>query len=365
MRVAPKVIVPVPVPVLSDVNCRKVLVVELSGATTLMLRNALKNRPNPLFQSSGALKLMSRPASIVKFPLLPTPSPVQWIALFRLTSLKDRSVKSLFEFQLITPLMLMSPAPGWPSSKVVSVTLVVSRLFEMVLAAVWSILRSDGSMIQLPALPLAAIVLTVAPAKLTFAPLVSTMPPLPPAPVARALSVPLAVTVPPSPPSRRITPPSDMALSALIAPDILMTLRTMLRAVAADSVTLPPEALIVPLLLTSAPPTSSLVGTATWRKLPPLRSSAIRSPEPSPTLPSGTVICPALATAPPSSATKPPAPVVIRPRLLTVADAPRPANARLPAMKSASVIPSVDATKPPRVSIVPLAVITMPLGFTR
>ena len=223
-----------------------------------------------------------------------------------------------------------------------------------------------GSITHCPVLPLLAVVSTRMPLRSTACPDVSTKPPFPAAPPPRALSVPLTVTSPPSPPSSLMLPPSATALSALITPDMLMTLRTASLTVAASNRTLPPLAVMVPLLSISAPlPVISAVGTATWRKLPPLRSSAMRSPDPIPILPSGTMIVPLLDTAPPSNAIKAFSPARMVPALVTTADDPLPANARFPPMKSPSAMSRVEATKPPRVSTAPLAVMAMPLGLTR
>ena len=79
-------------------------------------------------------------------------------------------------------------------------------------------------------------------------------------------------------------------------------LRAASTAVAALMMTLPPGALMVPELLISAPLPPAAVGNATCRKPSPEKSSVALSPEPSPTLPSGTKIRPAFDTEPPSSA---------------------------------------------------------------
>ena len=89
---------------------------------------------------------------------------------------------------------------------------------------------------------------------------------------------------------------------ASIVPDMLMAWRAMSRAAAAESCTVPPRAEILPLLLTSGLVPSALVGIATCRKPSPEMSSVACSPEPSATLPIGTLMTPELATVPPISA---------------------------------------------------------------
>ena len=117
--------------------------------------------------------------------------------------------------------------------------------------------------------------------------------------------------------------------------------------------------------MSASSPVTNAVGTATCRKLPPFRSSAICSPEPIPSLPSGTLIVPELRTAPPSRATNAPWPAAMLPALLTTDDLPFPENLSLSAMKSASEMSRLEATKPFNVRTEPVLVIAMPLGFTR
>ena len=250
---------------------------------------------------------------------------------------------------MMSPLpVVWTPGPDAVVAVVWSVTLLVARLAAIVAAAAASTVRSIGSTSQVPVVPPRLLVSIVSPAKLTLAPEVSTRPPLPAGPVARALNVPLAVTVPAAPPSRtmlpplpvaesvltvpvkpiaaragwgavlavlalavpralssRIAPPSRTALSALSASPRLTMLRTALRAVAAEISTRPPLAAIEPATSISAAlsPAIAAVGTATAMNPSPLRSSVIRSPEPNPTRPSGTVIVPLFDIVPPSSAT--------------------------------------------------------------
>ena len=122
-----------------------------------------------------------------------------------------------------------------------------------------------------------------------------------------------------------------------------------------------PETSISPLPLAAF----EAVGTATCMKPSPLTSSVTDSPEPRPTLPSGTRIIPEFETVPPISPTKPPLPAEILPALLTDAEWPLPLNLRLPFMKSLSSVPSVEPTKPPPTLTIPVLVIAMPFGLTR
>lgn len=90
-------------------------------------------------------------------------------------------------------------------------------------------------------------------------------------------------------------------------PGTLTMPRTASFTAAAVSCTRPPAA-------TMRPAMSMLAfadGTATAMNPSPLRSSVIRSPEPSPTRPSGTAIVPASLTDAPSSATDAPLPALI------------------------------------------------------
>ncbi len=65
-------------------------------------------------------------------------------------------------------------------------------------------------------------------------------------------------------------------------------------------------------------------GTATERNPSPERSSVISSPLPSATRPRRAEMRPEFVTCPPSSAAKPPSETLMRPALVTPADAPFP-----------------------------------------
>ena len=105
-----------------------------------------------------------------------------------------------------------------------------------------------------------------------------------------------------------IEPPLARAEDTENSPGTLTALRIACATVAALSCTDPPAARTLPETSTSAWPSAVLVfvGTATWRKLSPVRFSVACSPEPIATLPSGTETTPEFETVPPSKPTKPP-----------------------------------------------------------
>ena len=164
-----------------------------------------------------------------------------------------------------------------------------------------------------------------------------------------------------------IEPPLARAEATESEPGTLTALRIACATVAALSCTDPPAALTLPDTSTSAFPSAVFVfvGTATCKKLSPVRFSVACSPDPIATLPSGTETTPEFETVPPRSPTKPPGPAWIEPAFETPADAPLPMKLSLPLLKSLSAIPSVEATKPPPVWTAPVGVIAIPLGLTR
>ena len=212
----------------------------------------------------------------------------------------------------------------------------------------------------------------VAPFTLSFA-LLSAMdlPPMatvPPALYAdAALTGAATVTVPPSPPSRMIAPPSRRAELAESAPSTFTALRIASLTVAALTSMRPPAALTRPDVSINAWPLAGVacVGSATCRKPSPFRSRVACSPEPRPILPSGAEIVPVLFTLPPIRPTMPPGAVWMAPALETFADAPLPEKFSRPALKSASPMSRVEATKPPPTVTVPPGVMAIPFGLTR
>ena len=107
-----------------------------------------------------------------------------------------------------------------------------------------------------------------------------------------------------------IEPPLARADATVSSPGTLTASRIARATVAALSCTNPPAALTLPETSTSAWPSAVFVfvGTATWRKLSPVRFSVACSPEPIATFPSGTETTPEFETVPPSRPTKPPGP---------------------------------------------------------
>ena len=219
-----------------------------------------------------------------------------------------------------------------------------------------------------PAGPLASI---VAPASPMRSPVMVMEPPFADAAdlrrwrLALAESRPETVTVPPAPPPSTMAPERPLTVRASTTPVRLIACRATSRAVAALISTRPPFALIRPLCWMSAFSPADPEGTSTSRKPSPEMSRVARSPAPRPTFPSGTLIVPAFSTEPPSRAAYPPGPTSMLPWLTTAAEVPVPVKLRRPAAKSSSLMPSVDATKPPPALTVPLGVIMMPLGLTR
>ncbi len=182
-----------------------------------------------------------------------------------------------------------------------------------------------------------------------------------------ASSRPVPATFPPAPPVRMIEPPLERAEATESSPGTLTASRIAFATVAALSCTDPPAARTLPETSISAWPSAvlALVGTATCKKLSPVRFSVACSPEPIATFPSGTDTTPELATVPPMRPTKPPAAASIEPALTTPAEAPAPTKLRLPLLKSLSAIPKVEATKPPPTRTAPVLVIAIPFGLTR
>ena len=108
---------------------------------------------------------------------------------------------------------MMSPFPPVPDAVVCSVTFVPAfKLAAMVLAVVWSMVRSLGSSSQAPPAPASM----KAEPMLTVEPEVSICPPAPFSP--RAEIVPPRVTVPPSAISITLPPPAATLVALMIPP---------------------------------------------------------------------------------------------------------------------------------------------------
>ncbi len=172
-----------------------------------------------------------------------------------------------------------------------------------------------------PALPETSMLAPAA--RVTWSPSTLTVPPVSPAPLPEASSVPETVTAPVSPPSSTISPPTDFAEVASTIPELLITLSMMFFAARAVSSTVPPEAWIVPSLLTSALAPCGVWSTApvTWNdnSLSPWKSTAKVFAPASTTEPSCAWIRPWFVTCAPASTAEPPWAVLIVPWLTMLA----------------------------------------------
>ncbi len=162
----------------------------------------------------------------------------------------------------------------------------------------------------------------------TVPPSTSTVPPVAPGALPDASSCPLTLAVPSGPASSTMVPLSSCAVVAEIMPVVLTTLSRTSRAARAVSSTVPPAALMVPLLLTSADAGCPclLVGvcvtgavTAKLRSLSPWKSTVKALPPPSATVPSRASITPLFATRGPANTTSPPSAAVMAPALTIAA----------------------------------------------
>ena len=282
---------------------------------------------------------------------------------FRLRLAAEFSVSLLPAAQVTGPLRSRSPWVEFSS------ILVVARLRDRVStwmvpplarAVRWTSTLS-ALIFQVPLIPLLARVFTwVARFTSTSLPLTSTLPPCPGAFCALAASAPPTVTLP-SPPSRTILPALPRRVLASMAPWLLTTEPSSELVALAVMITWPPSALSNPPFLTSASATAPL----TWMSssLLPSKFRVKSPPPPRATLPICAWIVPWLLTCAPSSAMLPPSAAVSRPRLDTsLVDVPE--NWNLPALKSASLMSWVDATRPPTLTWAVRPKST-PLGLTR
>jgi hypothetical protein len=185
----------------------------------------------------AAATLMSRPQHTSKFPSTAV------TGLLMLTSRAALRVSVVFTdaaAQLTESFTLMSPLPGVVVKRLISggvpgavlsvpasIVLIVTLLFTssaasvapVILPPVGAMVKSTGSMVQVPVLPLGAAVVTFAVfATFTVAPEVSIVPPSPPF-GALASSVPPTVTVPfCMSPSSLIVPPCVSIVCASMTP---------------------------------------------------------------------------------------------------------------------------------------------------
>ena len=165
-------------------------------------------------------------------------------------------------------------------------------------------------------------------------------------------------------PDRITVPPTVCALCAWTVPAMLTTPPTTPAALPASIRTMPPSAITLP-SLPALPETVAAVPVSNAISPSPARSRVKVACPPSVTAPSRAVIVPVLPTCPPTSATSPASATVIAPALVTLAPpfAEGWLNASLPAMKSASAMSAVVATRPPTLTCAP-APNSTPLGLT-
>ena len=132
---------------------------------------------------------------------------------------------------------------------------------------------------------------------------------------------------------------------ARISPVLLTTVCMTWSSPLAVRVTKPPSAMMACLFSTSAlsVPRSTVTPTSEL----PLKLSETLSPAASTAVPRVALITPSLATCWPSSAMCPALAAVSVPKLMTLPREPLDSKVVLPAMKSASLMFSVLATKPP------------------
>ena len=165
-----------------------------------------------------------------------------------------------------------------------------------------AIVKSIGSISQVPVLPVGAVVVTRVPSTIfTVEAEVSIKPPLPPS-LALASSVPPTLTVPATIPASRMMMPSWFStVCASITPVLLTTLASSASFAPALIKTMPPSARI-------SPPFSTKLSSTLWSicmltSLLPLKLSVTALPAPNATVPNGAVIVPWLLTVLPSRAT--------------------------------------------------------------
>jgi hypothetical protein len=167
----------------------------------------------------------------------------------------------------------------------------------------------------------------------------------PPRRVPEASSVPPIRTAPPAVSS--IPPPVATAPPARTTPDMLMTPSSAAEAAPAESTTRPSPTSIRPACSIRAP--RSPPSTAIRAMPSPARSSVVRSPEASTTVPWRATMTPRFSTSRPTRAPSPAAPMVIAPSLTTRAPAMPPPSIRKasPRRKEAGSTRPAVATRPP------------------
>ncbi|OEZ92904.1 hypothetical protein JAB9_45130 [Janthinobacterium sp. HH107] len=213
---------------------------------------------------------------------------------------------SLLAVQLMLSLTLMLPCVPLPPDTLWICTLPdfkeLLRKAPVMSPPETAILKSVGSISQVPARPLLDAVVTFSASSIfTCAAEVSMKPPLPPSD-ALASRVPAAFTVPLCmSPSNLIMPPRVAIVCASITPVLLTAVFSKSPAACAVSTTLPPSAWSRPPLLTKAPTAPAL--TATLSKPSPATSRVIALPAARATEPRRAWIVPSFETCAPSRAT--------------------------------------------------------------
>ena len=293
--------------------------VVVKAASRFMLRPA-PNNMLPLTVVTAALTLISRPQHATTLPFVAV---MGWLILMSRTAFSVNVVGLELAVQLTAWLTWMSPLPsidvpmfcsgGVPGvmtvgpGAVVMVTLLVTSRADSVAPEILSsapppMVKSCGSISQVPVCPRGALVLTLAScATRTVAADVSIKPPLPPA-AALASSVPATFAVPfCMSASSLMTPPWFSIRWARITPVLLTAVCSRLPAPWVVSSTCPPLAWIKPPLATSALRAPWL--TSTPSRLSPSTSSVKAVPPASATVPRGALMVPSLLTCLASRAT--------------------------------------------------------------
>jgi len=179
------------------------------------------------------------------------PVPLTFIAAFILILFAAVNVR-LFKLQLTTSLTLIFPDADVPLTVPADDSIIGLVVWRAVVKAVpvispplAAIVKSAGSISQLPVFPLtASVVIFALSAILTCEALVSILPPLPPL-GALALSVPPTLVVPDTIPANNVIfPPIFCSVCASITPVFFTTLASKLSLAPALMMTMPPSAFI-------------------------------------------------------------------------------------------------------------------------
>ena len=276
--------------------------------------------------------------------------PVAIMLALILTLFDAVNVSVVLADQLIDELMLTSPNPLVAPAALISVTLLVPKLFCKVVPVMSpplsATVKSTGSTNHSPYLPLADWVVTVACGPmLTRAADVSMKPPSPPL-GALASNLPSTWVVPEvMSPSNKIRPLRLAMVCACTVPLFFTKLPIKALALRAVINTRPPSAISMCLFSTNA--LMMPCSTSTVVKLVPLNTNVALLPEAMATVPWCATMMPSLRTSGASKATKPPSAACSVPWLTTLAWLPLPLKLLFPAMKSSLLMPRVVTNKPP------------------